>query len=99
MRFLRLPQGFCTGSDLRLLYVRGRRTGGPDAPSPNKLFHSPPERGKAIVDLDTKGKFPVWDLSYILVFSKVDESAVLKIGLQAPQGEVTEKGDKKRCGD
>ena len=29
-------------------------------------------------------------------FSKVDESTVLKIGLQTPQDEVTETGDKKR---
>ena len=41
----------------------GRRSGAPDVPTPNKLFHSPPERGKAIVDLETKGNISVWDMS------------------------------------
>ena len=73
------------------------RSGAPDAPTPNKPFQSPPERGTAIVYLDTKREISVWNLSCIFVFSKVDESAVLRIGLQAPQDEVTETGDKKRC--
>ena len=46
----------CAGSDLRLLYVWDRESAELGASSPHKLFHYPPERGKAIADLYTKGK-------------------------------------------
>ena len=83
------------GSDLHMLYVRGREGAWLDASSPNKLFPYPPELGKAIVDLDTKGKISVWDFSHSLVFSKLTNLLEL---LRSPRREKRGRGLKTKRG-
>ena len=85
------------GSDLHLLCGAERAL---DASSPKKLLPYPPELGKAIVDLYTKGNISVWDLSHSLVFSKLTNLLELDVGIfsRSPRsgGSLTE--DKKGCG-